>query len=422
MKTILVVTDQPFWRRQNGAQQRTWSLLQSLRKNGFQLSIFYLVERTDLDLTLGHEAGLSFVDFSPCGTRLRDRMASIVSKRLGRNQNTDFKENDQVDSPLRTPVTLETYRWPHAPLQFKSLIKSLRPDFVLSVYVVWANLLDAFPIEKRGFRAIVDTHDLLHVRQQQFSDYEESHWIEISKEEEATALQRFDLILATQQDEAKTLRSMAPKSKVIVVGHQPELRVEQPGFVSGKDSNSETIRLGFIGSNNAANVDGLRWFLQHCWSRIHQMTGAELIVAGQVAQGLCQKTTWNVPRVQFLGQVPQIDDFYTKIDIAINPVRFGSGLKIKSIESMCFGKPLVAHPHNTRGLPAATVESMFVADQPDRFSDACIRLIRDGDLRRETALRVLQICENELSGDRVYAGFLEWLSKCESLGPPSLEA
>ncbi|WP_442509424.1 glycosyltransferase [Novipirellula sp. SH528] len=411
MKTILIVTDQPFWRRENGAQQRTWSLLQCLRRNGFQLKVFFLVTMTASDDAICRESELQIVKFNPDGTRLRDRLSTIVRKVLRRLGKSEPPTSDVATSSTFTPATLKTYRWPHAPLQFKSLVASLQPDFVLSVYVVWSNLLDDFPVRQRSFRAFVDTHDLLHVRQQQFCEHDEAHWIAISKEEESAALQKFDLIIATQAVEAETIRSMASQSDVVVVGHHAELPAAPLGFDSSTVSDSATTRMGFIGSNNAANVDGIRWFLQHCWDEIHRTTGAELLIAGTVEKGLSSQRICDQAGVQMLGLIPRIEDFYAQIEFAINPVRFGSGIKIKSIESLCFGKPLVTHSHNTHGLSVAAIDSMIVADDADGFEQGCVRLIHDRDLRSEMTTRVRKVRDSELSEDSVYADLLAWLRR-----------
>ncbi|WP_372721798.1 glycosyltransferase [Novipirellula sp.] len=410
MKTILFVTDQPFWRRENGAHQRSWSLVQCLRRNGFQVTVFYLVEMTHSDEAICCQLELPIVKFHPQGTRLRDRFSRTLQRAFASLSQPDPSVETQ-DPSARNPATLETYRWPLAPTQFKSLVKSLRPDFVLCNYVIWANLLDDFPVGRRRFQALVDTHDLLHVRQQQFATYDEDHWIAISKEEESAAMAKFDLIIAAQTEEAETIRSMAPHSDVVIVGHQTELSADALQVDSHQHGESMPPRIGFIGSDNAANVDGIAWFLQHCWPEIHRRTAAELVIAGSVNQGLRRQRFADHPGVRLRGFLPNLDDFYGQIDFAINPVRFGSGIKIKSIESLSFGKPLVTHSHNTHGLSAAAIDSMIVVDDANGFTEAVIRLIHDHDLRGELTKRVRRVRESELSEDSVYADLLAWLRR-----------
>jgi glycosyltransferase involved in cell wall biosynthesis len=307
-------------------------------------------------------------------------------------------------------------------MQFRSVVDSLRPDVVFSVYVIWSHLLDAYPDQPRPFQAVVDTHDLLHLRQQEFMRHGQSHWIHVSHDEEAVALRKFDLILATQQEEANTLREMAPESDVVVVGHHPESGPLVPYGGPVSEQQERALRFGFIASDNAANVDGLGWFLTECWEDVRRMSGGELVIAGDVGEGLRRELPSDWPGVRYLGKVPRVEDFYAEIDIAINPVRFGSGIKIKSIEALSYGKPLIAHSHNTRGLSKSAVDATMIADLPDDFTNACVRMMKEDELRKEMTDRCASFRENELSQDAVYAGFLERLWTGETSGDHRAES
>ena len=139
------------------------------------------------------------------------------------------------------------------------------------------------------------------------------------------------------------------------------------------------------------------------------MSEVELVIAGDVAEGLQRLLSTDLPGVRYLGKVARVEDFYAEIDIAINPVRFGSGIKIKSIEALWYGRPLIAHSHNTRGLSKLAKAATLIADLPDDFTNACVRMIKQDELRNEMMDRCARFRENELSQDTVYAGLLDWL-------------
>ncbi|EMI45577.1 glycosyltransferase family 4 protein [Rhodopirellula sp. SWK7] len=407
MKTILFATDQPFWRRENGAQQRTWSIVQVLLGHGFELRFFFLVAMTPADVVICREHGLQIELFDPRSVRTRDRIAVGVSGLLQKIRECFRHDSRDTSDEF---LTLESYRWPLASMQFRSLVESMCPDYVFSVYIVWAHLLDAFPERQRCFRALVDTHDLLHLRQQEFSQRQQGHWIEISRDEEAAALCKFDLILATQVDEAAAIRDMVPDRDVVVVGHCPGAEaIGNPSVVVDTGRDRDRIRFGFIASENAANVDGIRWFLEECWGDVHRASGAELVIAGTVGDAIARGKSDDWAGVRCVGRLDRIEDFYNEIDVAINPVRFGSGIKIKSIEALYYGKPLIAHSHNTRGLPQRVIDATLVEDDSTRFAKACLRLSGDEDLRREISERCDRVRQMELSLESVYRDLLEWL-------------
>ena len=216
---------------------------------------------TQSDIAACCEHGIRIVPFNSRGTQLRDRIQSGIHRLRCRFQRSVNAEPVPVQD---IPLTLEHYRWPLATMQFRSLVDSLHPDIVFSVYLIWSHLLDAYPERSRSFQAVVDTHDLLHFRQLEFIRHGQSHWIDISREEEAAALRKFDLILATQQEEAKLIQELAPERDVIVVGHHPESGPLVPRDGPVSEQQERALRFGFIASNNAANVDGLGWFLTEC--------------------------------------------------------------------------------------------------------------------------------------------------------------
>lgn len=422
MNTLLLVTDQPFWRRENGAHQRSWTLIQFLKSQGFHATCFYMVPLTDSDILATRELGLQITAFDPHGSWFSKRVQDIVNL-LGRRRRKSNRPDSQPASASKPPpATLDTYRWPAAPAQFQKVVASLQPDLVLCNYVIWANLLEAFPADQRPFLAVVDTQDVLHQRQQSFSRHGEKHWIEITRDEEARALGQFDLILAAQADEANTLRAMVPELDVVQVGHVHDRLARQERLDPPRRLSDEPVRIGVIGSDNAANRDGLRWFLDNVWNSGLSEQDAELVVAGSLGQALAEPIARGSAKVRCLGVVQPLDAFYDQVDMVINPVRFGSGIKIKTIEAFRFGKPMVVHSHSTQGLSEAANESVFVADTAVEFSAACQRLVDSSKMRHEMSQRMLQIDRTELSAKSVFSDLIDWLREhnlCAERGRPA---
>ena len=75
------------------------------------------------------------------------------------------------------------------------------------------------------------------------------------------------------------------------------------------------------------------------------------MIAGTICDWLAQQQPLVVDeRVLLMGRVDHIDNFYREIEIAINPVVFGSGLKIKTVEALQFGKTVLTTQHGMIGL------------------------------------------------------------------------
>jgi glycosyltransferase involved in cell wall biosynthesis len=69
-----------------------------------------------------------------------------------------------------------------------------------------------------------------------------------------------------------------------------------------------------------------------------------------------------------LGYVVGPHEFYSKINVALSPVRFGAGLKIKVLEALASGCPVVATSHSVEGFPAGIREVASVEDNYDNWT------------------------------------------------------
>jgi glycosyltransferase involved in cell wall biosynthesis len=80
--------------------------------------------------------------------------------------------------------------------------------------------------------------------------------------------------------------------------------------------------------------------------------------------------------------VPDVADAYAKSDLVVVPIRFGTGLKIKTIEAMGRGLPTVSTTVGAEGLEEAHESALMIADSPAQFTAAILRLLQDETERR----------------------------------------
>ena len=141
-------------------------------------------------------------------------------------------------------------------------------------------------------------------------------------------------------------------------------------------------RIGCVGSEYLPNVDGLRWFLDAIWPRIAD-PAVELGIYGGVAGRLDAAAL--PPNARCHGTSPISIPAYRTFDIAINPVRVGGGLKIKTVEALGAGLPLVTTPEGARGLRDAAGVAFLLARDADEFAAHLAQLIASRELRQQLA-------------------------------------
>lgn len=121
-----------------------------------------------------------------------------------------------------------------------------------------------------------------------------------------------------------------------------------PGTNTCQTKNSEEpIDILFIGSNHRPNIEGLDFFYKNAFLPHLRPRGATLTVAGKV----CDFWHMEDPRVTKLGFYQgSITQLYSSAKTVIIPILEGTGLSIKTLEAMAFGKAIITTPKGARGM------------------------------------------------------------------------
>ncbi len=211
-----------------------------------------------------------------------------------------------------------------------------RHDAVLVHYVWMSRVLEGVG---GGALRVLDTHDLfggrhLAAREQGL----DPSWFFTTCEEEARGLARADLVLAIQEAEAAVLRerSAAP---VLTLGHMPPLR-----FLTADNNAPPRAAFGYLGSANPWNVASVRALD----AALAEAPDLPWLLAGQIARRDLRLRS----RPVVLGPVPEAEDFYSAVECVLNPMAGGTGLKIKTVEALAAGLPVLGTRDAFAGLPA----------------------------------------------------------------------
>jgi polysaccharide biosynthesis protein PslH len=91
------------------------------------------------------------------------------------------------------------------------------------------------------------------------------------------------------------------------------------------------------------------------------------------------------PDVSVAGRVETMEPELARADLVVVPVRYGSGTRVKIIEAAANRIPVVSTTLGAEGLGFESGRELLVADTPQDFADACVRLLADPELRRSLA-------------------------------------
>lgn len=202
-------------------------------------------------------------------------------------------------------------------------------------------------------------------------------WYSVAVAEEARGLARADLLLATQEAEADYFRTHV-RRPVHVLGSLQTL-LQRP---ARRGRRKAALIAGYAGSANPGNRHSLQQLLRAIdGSPLGDPKRFCLFLAGPIAA----HEEFARPYVHSLGAVDRLDELYRQVDIMLNPSVGGSGLKIKTVEFLAAGMPLVSTTDGMMGLEsahpalacadgaavAAMLPALFNPENRDQLALAC---------------------------------------------------
>jgi glycosyltransferase involved in cell wall biosynthesis len=329
-KNILILTDVEFWKKGAGHQMRICALIEYLSIHSI-LSVVFIGVGSDIDevaIGVEYECTLHFLE---------------------KKRNIDIKEYGRL---------------------LKEYLDSRSFDFCIVEYL---HLSFYTQYLSENTTTILDTHDILYQRYLSFSAYnQESRTDDISQELEFQFFDMYDYIMLISEPDLNLLEHSFPGNKLLLCPH--------PSPIFTHSIRESVTNIGFIASEYLPNIDAINFFCEESWPQISAVFNVTLSIYGNIKRKL---SLWEQsPGIDLKGFVQDLNEVYGAIDIAINPVRFGAGLKIKNIEALANGIPLVTTTLGARGLEKGINKAFFVADTPAE-TVACIKqLIQNPDLRR----------------------------------------
>jgi sugar transferase (PEP-CTERM/EpsH1 system associated) len=203
---------------------------------------------------------------------------------------------------------------------------------------------------------------------------------------ERDALSRFDLVLAVSDADRGTFRRLYPGALKRPV-HVVQTGVDTAFYAPRPDEGmARRAHLVFTGSMDwLPNEDGMLYFVRDILPRIRQVEpDATLSIVGRAPTPAVQRLA-DVPGVEVTGRVDDVRPHIAAGSVYVVPLRIGGGTRLKIFEAMAMGKAVVSTTVGAEGLPVTHGQDVLIADEPARFAQAVVHMIRDVAARRRIA-------------------------------------
>lgn len=207
---------------------------------------------------------------------------------------------------------------------------------------------------------------------------------------ERDLFRRFDCITMVSELDRLASAALAPelKNRILAIPNGVDCEANRPRLAN----NPEAGALVFNGAlTYSANYDAMRWFLSDIYPRINaQRPDVSLTVTGSTRNvnlgGLQLDQS-----VTFSGYVDDMRVPITRAAVCVVPIREGGGTRLKILEAMALGTPVIATRKGAEGLDVVDGEHLLLADDPATFARLTTELLRNPALRSRLAVNARRL-------------------------------
>ena len=268
--------------------------------------------------------------------------------------------------------------------------EALKGYDVLHVEQLWA----AWAAIPYATKSLINVHHLLSIdlSESQTLSFKENLARKLNFLTEYRLVRKFKNIRSCSPRLAKKMKVWSPSSQftTVPVGIDSSLYEYIP---DEKRENSKTISL----------IGNMSWYpgqsaairlLERLWPEIHKRDPeCKLQIVGWSARSVLKKYL-NLPNVEVFENVPEIQPYFEKTNVMLYAPARGSGMKIKVLEAMAFGIPIVTTSEGSEGLPAVDGEHMGLCEDDAGLIERTLDLLNDIDQQNRIRQNARQLLES----------------------------
>jgi len=156
-----------------------------------------------------------------------------------------------------------------------------------------------------------------------------------------------------------------------------------PPVTGGRVPGGPIRAIAYVGSYSyAPNEEAALSLMTDIMPAIRASGGPmELVLIGRDPTGRMLRAAERTTNVRITGLVPEVGPLLREAGVLVVPLRAGAGSRVKILEAMELGIPVVTTSRGLEGLTATPGDEVLIAETPEEFASAVARLQRDEALR-----------------------------------------
>ncbi len=256
-------------------------------------------------------------------------------------------------------ATLPDFAFPGMKRLFDGLVGQNDYDFILVSYAFWAGLIENRNFSKTSL--ILEISDFLTLNLHDAAQGSVDFGALLT--EEIRRVNLFDKVFCISDEELRLFSRLAPRPAFFHVPHF----MPRPSAVR----KAVAAEACLVASDNPHNIQGIRWFFDRVFPLLPE--GFRLLLVGKITEHLPRHPA----NVTAVPHAECLDEVYGASRMALCPLLGGTGMKIKVVEALAYGLPVVCTRYGVTGFQDRRLTGCSVADDPAEFAALVVRLWRD---------------------------------------------
>jgi glycosyltransferase involved in cell wall biosynthesis len=229
-----------------------------------------------------------------------------------------------------------------------------------------------------------------------------AEWLALERYERRM-MPRVESNVVMSELDREILAAVAPDARFAVVPNGVDIDFFTPAPVRS------TRRVIFAGRlDQYSNRDAILHFMQEAWPRLQAThPDARIDIIGSNPPPALGEMAARDPQIAVHGFVPDVRPYFREAAVAICPIRDGGGTRIKVLDALAQGMPLVSTSIGAEGIDVVPDRDVLIADTPEQFAASIGRLFDDGALAARLATSGRALVERQYSWDALAEALVE---------------
>lgn len=293
-------------------------------------------------------------------------------------------------------------------------IRALFSEADRTFEAVHFNHLDAAlyePDVPQGIRRILDEHNVVtnQVKTTLRSERRVAHRLVLNRDLprigafEQRVCNRMDLCLVCSDADMAALRAMGVTARIAVIPNGSDLEYFAPRSTAGSE-----LEMAFVGALDYDPCEkGVWYFCTEILPLIRaELPGIRFTVIGRNPSRRLLKLSQADPAIVTTGRVADVRPHVQRAGAFVVPLLSGSGTRLKIIEAMAMGVPVISTTIGAEGLEARGGLHLEIADRPGPFAQAVVRILRDGKYAQALARSARELVVGRYGWDAICGGLV----------------